>query len=210
MDIEEVLNQKNLEIVRRKAEYDMAKARVDSLYAKKEKSSKGLKVCTKTIEVLELVANARRSELKGKIEAIVTEALQAIYGKEYRLEMTYSTKANRSDLKFEVVKNTPIGEVRRELGGFGGGVADTISVPLRLLVLVGTKETDKVCLLDESYKHAYEGDIGEIGRFLSGISHMLGIQIIICTHHPELKEHADSVYEVSISEGTSEVIHVPR
>jgi DNA repair exonuclease SbcCD ATPase subunit len=204
-NIDEALKTKTLAHERRKAEFDMAMARISSLHAKKDETSKNITVCTKTLELLETVANSRRSELKGKIESIVTEALRAIYGSEYRLEMTYSVKANRSDLTFEVVKNTQKGEVRRELGGFGLGVADAIAVPLRLLVLVGTKNTDKVCFLDESYKHAYEGDIEEIGKFLASISHLLGVQIVLCTHHPELKDQADTVYEVSIADGTSTV-----
>lgn len=203
--LKSALIQKIKDNEKRMSFYEFTMSKIGEMNSKKSESAEQISVCSKSLELLENVANSRRSELKNRIESIVTEALRAIYGENYRLEMTYSIKSNRSDLSFEVVKKTNNGEVRRELGGFGLGVADTIAVPLRLLVLVGTKGTDKVCLLDESYKHAYEGDVEEIGKFLSSISDLLKVQLIVCTHHPEFKEYSDSVYEVSIEDGTSKV-----
>ena len=107
-----------------------------------------------SLAFLEDVANSRRGSMKGKIEDVVTEALQLIYGQKYRVELVYTVKNNRSHLAIEMVRDIPEGEVRRDpTEGAGGGVSDTISVPLRLMVMLGSRQTDKVCILDECWKH---------------------------------------------------------
>jgi len=84
-------------------------------------------------------------------------------------------------------------------------VADTISVPLRLMVLVGSKQTDKVCVLDECWKHIDVGRIEMVGQFLRALSEKLGMQVIFCTHHLALRDFADKVYDVRESDGVSKV-----
>jgi ABC-type lipoprotein export system ATPase subunit len=104
-----------------------------------------------------------------------------------------------------MVRDTKAGEVRRDMEGFGGGVADTISVPLRLMVLVGSKKTDKVCVLDECWKHIDAGRIELVGKFLRALSEQLGMQVVFATHHLPLQGFADRVFLTSEKEGKSEV-----
>lgn len=166
----------------------------------------GLQVGQEAAKFLEELANARRGAMKGKIEVVVSEALRFIYGNTYRVALSYGVKNNRSSLDIEMVRDTPAGEVRRDMGGFGGGVADTISVPLRLMVLVGSRQTDKVCVLDECWKHFDPGRIELVGQFLRMLSEKLGMQVIFCTHHLPLQQFADRVYQVSESGGRSKVV----
>lgn len=152
------------------------------------------------------LANSRRGSMKKKIEDVVSEALRLIYGPDYKVEMTYGMKNNRSSLDIEMVRTTPeLGEVRREIGGFGGGMADTISVPLRLMVLLGSKQAARISVLDESWKHIDGVRIEAVAEFLKMLTDKLGMQIIIATHHEVIREMADRVYTVSESGGKSTV-----
>ena len=152
------------------------------------------------------LADTRRGSMKGQIESVVTEALRIIYGPSYGVRLTYDVKNNRSHLEIEMTRNIKQGEVVRNMDGFGGGVADTISVPLRLMVLVGSKKTDKVCILDECWKHIDLGRIELVGKFLRSLSEQLGMQVLFTTHHLLLKQFADRVYNVSENDGTSKVM----
>ena len=155
---------------------------------------------------LEEIANSRRGSMKKKIEDVVSEALRLIYGPDYKVELTYGVKNNRSSLDIEMVRTTKdLGEVRRELGGFGGGMADTISVPLRLMVLLGSKQVARICVLDESWKHMDTVRIETVAEFLKALCDRLGMQVIIGTHHDAVKEIADRVYLVSETDGKSTV-----
>jgi Fe-S cluster assembly ATPase SufC len=154
---------------------------------------------------LEELANSRRGVMKGRIEKVITEALHLIYDSTYRTELSYSVKNNRSNLIIEMVRETPAGDVRRQMGGFGGGVADTMSVPMRLMVLMGANQTDKVCVLDECWKHMDVERIPLIGNFIRLLTDRLGIQVVFCTHHHPLRAYADKTYEISEEDGVSAV-----
>lgn len=153
------------------------------------------------LQLLEDIANSRRGQVKDKLEGIISEALKLIYGKNYSIELVYDVKNNRSHLDFQLVKETSKGTVKRNMSGFGGGVADIISVPLRLLVLLGSKQTDKVCILDECYKHVDLDRIELVAKFIKDISKKLGIQIIMSSHHEAMREEADTVYQITSEDG---------
>jgi len=164
-----------------------------------------LSICTQAGAFLTEIASSRRGVMKHRIEEVVTEALKLIYGADYKVELTYAVKNNRSCLDIQMVRTTSEGEVRREIGGFGGGVADSISVPLRLMVLLGSKQVARICVLDECYKHMDAERIELVAEFLKALADQLGMQVIICTHHSVIRDRADKTYLVSESNGKSTV-----
>ena len=204
--VRQVLEDRKKELARKQAENDLLNRQMSEMEKKILGLVNDLEVGQEALSFLTELANTRRGTMKGKIETVVTEALRLIYGDTYRVELTYGMKNNRSSLEIEMVRETPAGEVRRDMGGFGGGVADTISVPLRLMVLVGSKQTEKVCILDECWKHIDVGRIDLVGQFLRTLAEKLGMQVIFCTHHQALRDYADKVYDVSEKEAVSEVV----
>jgi len=164
-----------------------------------------MKLVQQALGFLERLANTRRGAMKGKIEEVITEALRMIYGPKYKIDMTYSVKNNRSSLEVEVVHQTVDGDVRRGIEGFGGGVADTISVPMRLMVVVGSNQTDRVCFLDECYRHVDPERIELVGRFIYTLCEELGFQVFLCSHHEPLRLEADRAFRVSSVDGVSRV-----
>jgi len=205
MDVHQVLESRKNELARKQNENALLNRQITDMENKIIGLVSSLEIGQEALKFLEELANSRRGEMKGKIESVVSEALRLIYGDSYRVELSYGIKNNRSSLEIEMVRTTPAGEVRRDIGGFGGGVADTISVPLRLMVLVGSKQTDKVCVLDECWKHIDVGRIEMVGQFLRALSEKLGMQVIFCTHHLALRDFADKVYDVRESDGVSKV-----
>ncbi|RLI45635.1 hypothetical protein DRO61_10320 [Candidatus Bathyarchaeota archaeon] len=187
----------------RKIKNELVLSVIESNKKKIEISADELKISQDALQFLEDLANNRRNSMKGKIEAVITEALALVYGPEYSVELIYDIKNNRSFLDIELIKQTANGEIRRNMSGFGGGVADCISVPLRLLVLLGSKQTGRICILDECYKHVDPERIEFVSKFIKEIAKKLKIQIIICSHHSAMKDSADVVYEISDNNGES-------
>jgi len=202
---EQTLEERKKELARKQNENDLLKRQIDAMGKKILELVDSLKLGQEGLAFCEELANSRRGAMKGKIEAVITEAVRLIYGDTYRVELSYSVKNNRSCLEIEMVRDTPAGEVRRDMSGFGGGMADTISVPLRLMVLMGSKQTDKVCVLDECWKHMDLERVELVGKFLRLLSDRLGMQIIICSHHEKVREFADRTYEVAENSGVSKV-----
>lgn len=204
--IRKTFDDRKAELSRKKSENALLNRQITEMEDRILSLVGGLEVGQEALKFLEELANGRRGAMKGRIESVVTEALRMVYGDSYRIELSYGMKNNRSSLEIEMVRATPAGEVKRDMGGFGGGVADTISVPLRLMVLVGSKQTDRVCVLDECWKHIDVVRIEMVGQFLRVLAEKLGMQVVFCTHHQALRAYSDRTYEVSETGGISKVV----
>lgn len=202
MNVVEELDRRQTELTRLKNENDLIDRQARESEDKMVEFAEKMELSTEALQFLEEVANSRRSTMKGRIESVLTEALQLVYGDSRSIEMVYSVKNNRSHLAFEVIKQTDAGEVRRILDGTGAGlgVSDTVSVPLRLLILLGSKASDRVCVLDECYKHVDKERIMLVVKFLKVLTERLGMQVILLSHHEQLLPEVDAAYEVR--EGT--------
>jgi DNA repair exonuclease SbcCD ATPase subunit len=196
MTIFDVLKQRKDVVVRKRTENDILAKQMQDNEKQMNANLHSLTIGQEALQFLEDVAQSRRNTMKSKIEGIISDALRVIYGPDYRIELVYSTKNNRSSLEIELVKKTPKGEVRRTMEGFGGGVSDSISVPLRLLILLGSRQTDKVCVLDESYKHVDPERIELVAKFIKEISHKLNMQIVLLSHHEAMQETADVIFQI--------------
>jgi len=210
MNVKETLERREAELTRLTNENDLVERQAAKAEEEVLKAAESMQLSTEALEFLEEVANSRRGSMKGRIETVLTEALRLVYGPSRRIEMTYSVKNNRSHLAFELVKETKAGEVRRVLDGTGSGlgVSDTVSVPLRLLVLLGSKKSDRVCVLDECYKHVDGERVMLVVQFLHVLTERLGMQVALLSHHEQLRGDVDAAYEVREGAETSTVSRV--
>jgi len=195
-------------LLRKQAENDLLNHQIDELEEQALEAAKALTVGQDALQFVEEVAGARRGDIKERIEQIITEALQIVYGSSYSAVLIYSVKNNRSHLDIELVKDTKAGKVQRRMNGFGGGVSDTISIPLRLSVILGSGQTAKVCVFDECYKHLDPERIPFAANFIRQIAEQLGIQIIMLSHHEAMKEQAEVVYTIQDESGVSKISRV--
>jgi DNA repair exonuclease SbcCD ATPase subunit len=202
-EIKSHLSSRRDDLLRKQAENDLLTRQIEELEEQALEATKALTVGQEALQFIEDVANARRSSIKERIEQVITEALQVIYGPAYSAVLIYSVKNNRSHLDIELVKDTKAGKVQRRMNGFGGGVSDTISTPLRLSVLLGSGQTAKVCVLDECYKHLDPDRIPFAASFVRQIAEQLGVQIIMLSHHEAMKEQAEVVYTIRDENGRS-------
>lgn len=205
MNIEETIKIRREKLTAMKIENGILQKHINVNTEKIDSHSSQMKVCKEALTFLEDLANSRRSNIKSKIETILTEGLRMVYGENYHVELTYCFKNNRSHMDIEVVKKTPLGDVQRTMDGFGGGVSDCISVPLRLLVLLGSRQTDKVCILDEAYKHVDIDRVENVAQFIKSIANKLGIQVILLSHHEIMQNVADTVFQMQDNNGKSSI-----
>lgn len=204
-ELKEKLKEREEKIIKKEVENKYIEKEINENKIKLLSFGQELELGQKALQFLEDLANTRRGSLKNQIEEIITSALNLVYGNEYKVELIYDIKNNRSCVDIELVKTTSEYEVRRLMNGFGGGVSDTISVPLRLLVLLASREVDKICILDECYKHMDLERIEYVMGFLRDICRKLEIQIIMCSHHEAAFEAADCIYHVEDVDGVAKL-----
>ena len=170
-----------------------------------EQHKENLRLGIEAINFIEKAANHQRSLIKDKIESVITDALKEIYGDEYEITFDYTMKRNKTSVDIYLTKHTKLGDIVRKQGGFGGGVSDVISLPLKLLVLLALQTNDKILIADEPGKHM-DQRVDKFGYFLRNICDKLGVQLIVLTHHQCLSEFANSVYEVSMQNKVTTVV----
>lgn len=203
MDLKEEINQRFEILNNKKSENTFILNDVNKNILKINSNIERLNICNNALSFLENLANSRRQSIKSKIESVLTEAIKLIYGEHFYVELVYGVKNNRTSMDIEVFKKTPNGVVHRTMDGFGGGMSDCLSVPLRLLVLLGSKQSDKICILDEAYKHVDQDRIENIAGFIKNISKKLGFQIILLSHHEAMLSLAEKVYQIKDNNGSS-------
>ena len=85
--VKETLGNRKRELAKKQAENDLLKRQMSSMEQKILALAESLQMGQEALQFLEDLANSRRGNMKGKIEKVITEALQLIYGPSYALEL---------------------------------------------------------------------------------------------------------------------------
>jgi DNA repair exonuclease SbcCD ATPase subunit len=148
-----------------------------------------------------------RLQAKQQLETTVTNALQYVFGPEFRFEIELSDSSRNPTAEFYVVTEWN-GQVIRNKpqDARGGGVVDIISLALRIALLQMIRpRPEGPILLDEPGKHVSEDYIVPMVEFLRSVTETFGRQIIMVTHNTHLTESADRAFHVRLTGGKSEV-----
>lgn len=171
-------------------EIDALKASVDTLTGSIELEEHASVLLTKASDVA-------RASMLNVIQDTVTAALLAVFGddKEMKFEVRLGTLGSTPTADWIVRTGVVAGNPE---DAAGGGVADVVSIALRLalLELVRPKPTGPI-IFDEPGKMVSADYAPALARFLSEYAHRIGRQIIMVTHNIAMVEAADHVIEVT-------------
>lgn len=180
--------------------------RLEKLEGERDVTLKNIDARVEAINFIEGVASQERIAVKEKVERLITECLHEVYDDTYSVEFDYGVKGNKTSVEISMVRKCADGMVvKRQIDGFGGGVADTIALPLKLIVLLNDGECDKVLVTDEPGKHLDTTRVANFAKFVQTISHRLGVQIIMSSHWDVMKDASDVVYRVSLDDSVARV-----
>jgi len=154
---------------------------------------------------LQTLSDETRQMIINKISRIVTDALKKVLDKNLEFEMQLSTERNQVDIKF-LVKDNTMNKSYEILNSFGGGLADIVSFPLRVsLLLKWSPQLSRVLIMDEMFKAVDVTNKEFLGEFVRQLSEKLNLQIILVTHSPELASKAHQQFKVNNYKGVSTV-----
>lgn len=189
-----------------RARQEQTQARLDSLIDRRTKILEQMDVCAKAIDFVEQVSTQERHGIKERVEELITSCLHEVFDDSYSVEFDYGMKRSRTSLEVYCTIKCEDGlKVKRQIDGIGGGVADAISLPLKLMVLLNESRLDRVLIVDEPGKHLSVNHVPRFAHFLQNISHKLGVQIIMSSHHANMDRFADSVNEIHL-EGSKSIV----
>ena len=193
-------------IIVMRSERAALKKELERLKGKRDGLIHSLDVSAQALSFIEGVASSERKAAKKRVEGLITSCLHEVFDETYSVEFEYGSKRSRTNVEVRAVHECPDGMVvRRTIDGIGGGLADMISLPLKLVVLLNDGALDRVLVVDEPGKHLSSMHVKRFAGFMSEISHRLGVQVIMSSHHASMEEFADTVNEVSL-DGSSSVV----
>lgn len=154
----------------------------------------------KTSSFLKECADTIRREIEESIEQVVTSALQAILGPQYRFEIEYLTTKNSVSAQFLI--STPFGKddflLSDPLTANGGSICDILSFALRIAILeLYTPKIEGPIIFDESGRFISKEYRLNTSEFLLRISEDTNRQIIFITHEPDFMENAHRIFKVT-------------
>lgn len=189
-----------------RAERQSRENELESLKQERDSLIHDLEVCSKAIEFIEQVATEERRNVKKKVEDLITSCLHEVFDDSYSVEFEYGMKRAKTSVEVFSVRKCEDGlVVKREIDGIGGGLADAISLPLKLIVLLNDSGLERNFIIDEPGKHLSINHVPKFAHFLKTISQKLGVQIIMLSHHTCMDLFADSINEVSLEGSKSHI-----
>jgi DNA repair ATPase RecN len=162
-------------------------------------------ILTKASLFLQTLSDQTRQQIVDKISSIVTDALQKVKDPNLEFKMLLSTDRNQVDVDFVVLDKTTKHEYDI-INSCGGSIADIISFPLRVSLLLKWEPTlSRVLILDEAAKFVSVVDQEPLGDFVRQVSERLSVQTIFVTHSPVVAGKAHRTFDVSRKDGESVV-----
>lgn len=197
-----------LKINRIAADLKTAREKVNNQMAKRDllEKQRAAAVATKTeaeaqlgvfgmVQILlQKTSDYARQQVKTRIEDIVSEALNVVFGGNHRFIIDLTLRGNQPVADFYLNDDSVLTKLEKPDYDRGGGKVDVIALALRLAV--GEMEGIQGPLfLDEVGKHVSKEYAPAVAYFLKEYSATFGRQIILITHNADLAEAG----EVSLS-----------
>jgi DNA repair exonuclease SbcCD ATPase subunit len=189
------------------------------LYAKQETAklvmSRGVTLetevaeLTETVEIMDKAAalltsigENKQLDAQNKIESLVSQGLQKIFGEEYSFHVVSSVKGRSPVVEFVIRSVQEDGSVLETgvLGSRGGGVAAVVGFLLRVVVLLLKNHgKSSILVLDESFVHVSELYLPRLAEFIREIVDKSNLQIIMVSHQTIFAEFADKVHVFKVN-----------
>lgn len=164
---------------------------------------------TKASVFLQTLNDATRQQIIGRISSIVTDALQKVKDPNLEFRMKLSTERNQADVQFSIY-NANTKQEYDILESCGGSIADIVSFPLRVsLLLKWDPVLSRILIMDENFKFVSVADREPLADFVKQITERLNLQVILVTHANELSGKAHKIFQVNQKQGVSSVEEKP-
>lgn len=175
-----------------------------SAEARKEKAEEQLGEFDLVQILLQKTSDYARQQTKRRIEEIVTSALTVVFDKDYRFEIEIAVKGNQPVAEYWLQSEDVRTQLKPPDYDRGGGVADVVSLALRLAVgeISGVRGP---LFLDEVGKMVSKEYAPNVAYFLKQYSHKFNRQIVLITHNQDLAEIGEVSLHVTQIKGVSKI-----
>ena len=149
--------------------------------------------------LLASISEERQKEAQTKIENLVSQGLQKIFGPEWSFHVVPSVRGKTPVVEFKVRTVTEDGRMLETsvVDARGAGLAAVVGFLLRL-VLILLSQKPSVLILDETFANLSDFYIPKLIEFIREVVDKTNLQIIMVTHEKRFAEVADRCYQFSL------------
>lgn len=184
----------------------LEKQREAAVKAKNEAESK-LGVFGMVQILLQKTSDYARQQVKTRIEDIVSEALNVVFGGNHKFIIDLTLRGNQPVAEYYLNDDSVLTKLEKPDYDRGGGKVDIIALALRLAVGEMEGITGPL-FLDEVGKHVSKEYAPAVAYFLKEYSANFGRQIILITHNADLAEIGEVSLSVKRSQGGESEVSV--
>ena len=196
--IKQQFNRKLGQLESLRARKDSLDKRVIELIVKEDQTAKASLF-------LQSLSESSRIQILEKISGIVTDALQTVKDKNLVFQMNLCVKANQPTLDMTILDKLS-GQSYDVINSFGGGIADIVSLSLRIALLCKWQPSvSRILILDETAKHVAVKDQELLAEFVRRASEALQLQMVWISHSNVLEQAAHKTFEITKTDGISKV-----
>ena len=206
-NLEEALAYAQKELTKKKAQREILLNEKKAVEQEWHELEKKRELLDKVRILLQQTSDHTRQQAKEQLEAIVTRALQYVFGPSFRFEIQLEKHGGNPSAEFYVVTEWEGNPIRNKpQDARGGGVVDLLSLALRVALIESiTPRVQGPIILDEPGKHVSEDYVIPFVELIKSLSDTFHRQIIMVTHNTDLTESADVAFEVRLNKGKSVV-----
>ncbi|MFJ5716583.1 chromosome partitioning protein ParA [Neobacillus sp. NPDC093127] len=204
MKVKADLRQASEKVISKIAQRDLLRQQKEAARNRLEAAESELRDFDLVQILLQQTSEYARQQAKTQIEEVVTSALSVVFGKDYRFIVNIEVKANQPVAEYFLESEGVTTQLKPPDYDRGGGVADVVSLALKLAVgeLSGIRGP---LFLDEVGKHVSQEFAQNVAFFLKEFSSKFNRQICLITHNPVLAEIGDVSLQVRQIGGKSKV-----
>src|SRR5690625_1909750 len=194
----------NTKITSKLAQRDLLHEQLEEADSRKKRAEKELLRYDLVQILLQATSEFARQQATQSIEEIVTSALSVVFGTDYSFTVEIAIKGNQPVAEYYLESEGIVTQLRPPDYDRGGGVADVVSLALKLAV-AELSGTSGPLMLDEVGKHVSQEFAPNVAYFLKQYSEQFDRQILLITHNEALAEVGDHSLGVSQIKGRSKV-----
>lgn len=199
------LDNTNDKLVAATAKRDLLQKQRATAVQEQEEAKAQLGIYDKVQLLLQKTSDYARHQVKDRIESIVSEALNVVFGGNHHFIIDLGLKANQPIAEYWLNDGSTLTKLEKPDYDRGGGKVDIITLALRLAI-GEMEQVDGPLFLDEVGKHVSKEYAPHVAYFLKEYSQNFGRQIILITHNADLAEIGEvSLMVTRNSNGESEV-----
>ncbi len=200
------------DVTRLKTKLLQDKAKKDLLIQHKQKALDAITEATEQIGIFDKVqillqktSEYARQQAKDRIESVVSEALNVVFGGNHSFVIDLGIRAGQPVADYWLNDGSTFTKLEKPDYDRGGGKVDIISLALRLAIGEMEGITGPM-FLDEVGKHVSKEYAPNVAYFLKQYSAQFNRQIVLITHNADLAEIGEtSISVIRKPSGESEV-----